>query len=183
MHQILESLLDDHTSMRRVFELFARELAVFAEGGTPDYDVLAGALDYLRDYLDAVHHPLEDRMVEQLKRRVPASAVSLVALDQAHRELEVLTIEVTREFAAVRDDVIAARARLCDRGRNLLETYHDHLSWEEARLFPLAQRTLTGADWEAVLGEDGTPPDLSHAQQVKDHFTAWLRGQGLSDSG
>lgn len=173
---VLGWLIEDHTYIRRVFELFARELAAFAEDRTPNYDVLAGALDYLHDYLDAIHHPLEDRIVEHLKRHVPTSAESLAGLSQAHQDLETLSIEVTREFAAARDDAVAARRRLCERGRYLTGAYADHLAWEEARLFPLAQRMLTSSDWDAVLKEDVTAPNLSHALQVRNHFTVWLRG-------
>lgn len=173
---ILEILLEDHGYIRRVLELFARELTAFAENRAPDYDVLAEVLDYQRDYLDTVHHPLEDRIAEHLKRRLPTSAESLAGLHQAHQDLERLATKITQGFIAARADVPAPRGRLCTRSKNLIKIYHDHLAWEETHLFPLAQKTLTAADWEKLVREDEAAPDLSHAQQSRDRFVVWLQG-------
>lgn len=175
---IVESLLDDHVQMRRTFKLFMHELDRFSKGEHPDYDVLAGALDYLRDYLDAVHHPLEDHIAEHLIQHEPSSAVtkSLKQIHQMHEDLEALTIEVSREFSAVRDGTLAVRERLCSLGSSMVDAYQNHLSWEEARFFPLAQRSMTEADWAAILEKSNSELNLAHAKQVRDRFAMWLSG-------
>ncbi|MDE2150149.1 MAG: hemerythrin domain-containing protein [Gammaproteobacteria bacterium] len=174
MDRILKLLLDDHLRMRRIFDLFERELAAFGKGRPADYDVLAGALDLLSEYLGAVHHPLEDRMLERLRRRDAAAAGKAADLDQRHRELEDLTLEVSQIFAAVRDDTIAPRKPLCERGRNLLQAYREHMDWEESELFPAVGKIFTADDWEAISIAAGAGVDPLRERPAKRRFAALM---------
>lgn len=182
MNQVMERLLDDHARMRRIFELFETELACFSEGGSADYDVLAGALDLLSEYLDVVHHPMEDRMLECLGYRNPAAAAAASALERDHRKLEDLTLQVSRLFAAVRDDTIASRQPLCELGNQLLESYREHMEWEEGNLFPAGRQALTSEDWEGIWTAAEAGPNPLREVPISDRFAALLRRLDVSNS-
>ena len=71
MAEVLDRLEQEHTNMAKPVDVLEHRLAVFAEAGTVDYDLILRIVDYFLDYPDQVHHPKEDLVYRKLRERAP----------------------------------------------------------------------------------------------------------------
>ena len=168
LRDALQPFLEEHDRIRRMLACFDAQLAIFERAEQPDYEILAESLAYCRDYLDAWHHPREERMLELLQTRSAEKATAMSALGEQHRDLADTTSRVVGIFNDVAQrGAIRLRENLVHRGRELSTAYLRHLEWEETNLFPLARAVLAPADWETLDGEaalaavDGRPGDVT----------------------
>lgn len=151
MDAALGPFLQEHDRIRRMLACFDAELDLFESAERPDYEVLSESLAYCRDYLDAWHHPREERMLELMQMRDPAKAGTVSALGRQHRDLADTTSRVLAVFNDVaRGGAIRLRESLVHCGRELSGGYRSHLDWEESKLFPLAAAVLEPSDWEVL---------------------------------
>ena len=80
----LETLLEDHRNTTRLLDALDRQIGIFAEAGTPDYDVIVGVAEYFLDYPDLCHHPKEDAIAARLLATHPAEAAVIADLAGEH---------------------------------------------------------------------------------------------------
>ncbi len=170
MHQFLAQLLEDHRRIRGLLAAFEQQLLAFERAGVPDFDVLEFGINYCVEYLDAVHHRKEEQLLDRLRVVDPAAAVPMANLSRQHHDIEILTREVADAFGLARDGPLQSREELVTAGRNLLDHYRHHLSWEEAILFPTLRRALShtdcdrlAANWQAAAVDPLDPA----AQQAR----------------
>ena len=96
MTALIEQLERDHQQMLRMMYIFKRDLTrlssepTLAEGFVPLVDIL----DYVKVYPENWHHPAEDILFHQLRRKpqVNLQAIDLVLSD--HPRLEALTTQL-----------------------------------------------------------------------------------------
>ena len=60
MAEVVRQLRQEHTSMARLLDVLERQIAVFRQGGDPDYDLIEAVVEYCLTYPDQCHHPKED---------------------------------------------------------------------------------------------------------------------------
>jgi hemerythrin-like domain-containing protein len=160
MADILEDLQRDHATMSKLLGLLEREVAVFAEGGTPDYDLVQTIAAYFTDYPDNFHHPLEDVLAQRLGVHDAAAAAVATALTDQHAGLS----EQARQFAAVVDSVLKEtemqRHHLVDAATAFIAAQRRHIQSEEQHFFPLARRILDAEDLETgdLAAQTATEP-------------------------
>lgn len=156
--------------MARLLDALELQIAVFERAGKPDYDVLRGIADYFFEYPDSCHHPKEDVVFECLRERYPRIASALEDLPSEHRQ----THERARWFRdtvrALLNDTDIAREAVVRAGRIFIETERRHMTNEEQRFFPLAERTLTPEDWSDIAGELARVCDPLLGNSVEDEF-------------
>jgi hemerythrin-like domain-containing protein len=150
MADILEDLQRDHATMSKLLGLLEREVAAFAEGGTPDYEMMQTIAAYFTDYPDSFHHPLEDVLAQRLAERDPAAAAVAETLIDQHAGLS----EQARQFAAVVDNVLKEtelqRQHLVDAATAFIAAQRRHIASEEQHFFPLARRILAAENLETA---------------------------------
>ena len=161
MHEPIQTLIDDHHRIRALLGAFEGQLRQFAEAGEPDYDILAFGVDACAEYLEALHHRKEERLLARLRQRAPAVVAQLDSLTQQHGELGELAHRIADEFAAVRNGTLQARAPMVEAGWRFLDSYRRHLTWEEASFFPAATRVLTAGDWRQLAAEWAHETDVA----------------------
>jgi hemerythrin-like domain-containing protein len=152
MSNVVQALRREHSSMTKLLDALERQIAEFDRGARPDYDIVAGVIDYCLTYPDLYHHPKEDLVFAKLQARDPAAAEAIGDLRGEHESLA----ETTRRLAATlrqvlneaempRDSVHAAAAKF-------IGFYRKHIEMEETRFFPAALMALTEADWAEIEG-------------------------------
>lgn len=148
MADILEDLQRDHATMSKLLGLLEREVAVFAEGGTPDYEMVQTIAAYFTDYPESFHHPLEDALAQRLGERDAAAAAVAATLIDQHAGLG----DQARRFADVVDSVLKEtelqRHHLVDAAAAFIGAQRRHIESEEQHFFPLARRILAAEDLE-----------------------------------
>lgn len=119
------------------------------EGG-PDLDLLASIAGYFRDYPDACHHPVEDRVYRKLAARAPQVAKRIGPLLDDHVALGRLTGELDAAIARAQAPATPNGAALAHTARQFVRRYRAHMHAEETQFFPAALETLTDADWAEI---------------------------------
>ncbi len=180
MSKVMRALRREHADMAKLLHALERQLDVFDRGGTPDYDIVQGVIDYCLDYPDLYHHPKEDLVLERLRLRDPEAAEAVGPLLPEHEAIAALT----RRFAEAMDNIVheaeVSREAVADLAREFLEVYRKHIAMEETKFFPAALAALQEADWEAIekqLGERADPlfggaPEQRYSR-LREDILAW----------
>jgi hemerythrin-like domain-containing protein len=113
--------------------------------------VFSAMIYYLDTFSERMHHPKEDRFLFKAMRSRGGEAAAVVAdLEKEHaaggdalRRLEQSLVRYEeggdKEFPAFAEAVA-----------RFVQEYRDHMHKEESIVFPLAQRLLSAADWQAI---------------------------------
>jgi hemerythrin-like domain-containing protein len=180
MSKVVRALRREHADIARLLDALERELDVFDQGGTPDYDIVQGVIDYCLAYPDLYHHPKEDLVLDRLRQRDPQAAAAIGELQPEHEALA----ELTRRFADAVDSVLkeaeVSREAVHELAREFLDFYRRHIAMEEGQFFPAALEALSEQDWqeiEAQLGEREDPlfggqPD-QRFERLRQDILAW----------
>lgn len=161
--------LTDVRSMIMAHDAFRRALTGVPEvvRTVPDGDVerarfVAGHIDLILTMLQH-HHESEDVLLwPVLLERVPDELAPIVHLmESQHEGVHAALEDVEKELPGWRERPAGTTAaRLADRLEHLVVLLDEHLRAEETRLLPIAARTVSQPEWEAV-GErslKGIPP-------------------------
>lgn len=119
-------------------------------GETADFRLLHAMLDYIEAFPEKQHHPKEDEYVYRLLRlRDPSAAPVLDELEAEHRRC--------RELIASLGDALRAYERDAARFAAFAAAVHEyadfqwrHMSKEEDVVLPMAEKSLTGTDWQEI---------------------------------
>jgi hemerythrin-like domain-containing protein len=162
MPELLDELRREHRSIAQVLACLDRQIRIFETGEHPDFDIIAGVLDYFEGFPDHYHHPKEDILLARLAKRDPTSTLIVGDLAQAHAQLG----ENMRTFAiavrAVLLDAELPRAAFVSRARSFIDLQRSHLAMEEASFFPAAERALTADDWRELAASVPRREDPLH---------------------
>lgn len=142
---------EEHTAIACVIHSLEYVVARLEEGKKPDFSLLRAMLEYIVEYPERCHHPKENRYLFKTLRERNPNAESLIAqLEAEHVRGDELLKELRH-----------ALTHYEKRGRSGLRTfaqavttfadYHwQHMTKEEEVLLPLAKKSLTNTDWQAI---------------------------------
>lgn len=170
MSAAMELLYQDHRNLERLLAAMERQVVHLEEAEESDLDIVKAVLDYCLTYPDLCHHPKEDLVLRQLRLRRPDAAASVGDLEAEHRKLS----EATRHFAAALHQALVGGHPLSGdfdkSARDFLAGYRRHIEMEETVFFPLAEKCLTGEDWEVVDREIEQMVDPLFGGLVEERF-------------
>ncbi|MEK9671310.1 MAG: hemerythrin domain-containing protein [Rhodospirillaceae bacterium] len=159
MFEIIWKLREDHKKLARLLDLIAREVRHFGAGERADYELVEIILEYVLNYPDLFHHPLENQVYAKLVEIDPAVAGSIGELDMENAELG----QLTRRFAAAlqnfMQDEELHRDWFVEVASDYLTYQRHHMQMEEFLFFPAALRTLSPGDWDEIARDYEAPDD------------------------
>lgn len=158
MSKTVSRLKTDHRRMRNV--LSALEAKVEELGHTvsdADADHLFCLIDYLAEYPDKIHHPLEDRVMLQLVQADHEQRERIDMLAGQHVDLKNRTRDLLTDVNAL-DSADALKAFKRD-VLSYIELQREHMRFEEEKIFSLAQKILSSASWQHLDEEGATTED------------------------
>lgn len=151
-NKVLELLRKGHRNMSHVLTLIRMQADLL--GGPGDLQGIAllnNAIDYMQGYPTVAHHPAEEVVFSKMTKAHPSAQGLCVGLQDQHawfRDCHAALQRLIRETQA-------GETKACELLIRQLRTYctrHvDHVSLEEAQVFPLAKDLLTASDWNAAL--------------------------------
>lgn len=153
MKQLMNALHQDHQQITVLLTILKNKRATLEQGGKPNFPLMAEVVDYLLDYAGSYHHEKEDILYAYLREHYPETAEIVAQQFQEHQELARLTRALASSIEAAMMD---APVSLADFGRQLgrfIDKQTHHLSQEENKVFPLAQRLLGRDEWDQLGAE------------------------------
>lgn len=168
--------------MAKLLSLLDRQFAIFEAGGTPDYDLILRAVEYLGDWSGQWHHPKEDLVLDKLRRRDAGAAEAVGDLEADHEILAALTAQF---FGVIREILNGEELPRDQVGRlagNFLNSQRRHMQGEETVFLPAAERALTARDWADIALRIGDPQDPLFGRMVEKRFDRLRRDLLALDS-
>jgi len=152
MTNIIEQIRDEHQNMAKLLDALERQIAVFSDGGKPDYEVLLGIMDYFLDYPERCHHPKEDILARKILEGSD-TAGPLQKLEAQHEELGILSRRFAQLVRRVLDEAELSRSDLTRAATEFIATQRHHMEMEEEHFLPLAEAVLSQDDLAALDSE------------------------------
>lgn len=170
MAPTLARLHAEHANLERLVRLLDGHASVPATPPFGDLGVVVDTVYYLTHFPDVSHHPLEDRIVEQLRGRqvlppgfadeIEAQHVTLAHQgDALMRDLESAARGETLSW-----EIVSPNLRL------YAERLRHNMAVEELILFPTALRILDDADWRHIDAAIETTQDPLFGARVDERF-------------
>lgn len=148
--KILDQLKLDHENVAHLMDILDNQLDRIRELKSADFDLIRDIMHYMVHYPDRVHHPMEDLVAKKLIEREPAAETIASVLVREHEGL----LEKGRAFldiaSNVADGAMVLREELESKGEDYVAFMRSHMQKEDDEFFPLAEKSLTEEDWNAV---------------------------------
>ncbi len=160
MPELMQALRTDHAHLERLLTVLEKHALKLDRGEDPDWDRIIDILDYMIQYPDAVHHPLEERLFEQALQHAPTNGLADIIrkLSAEHESLPKQTLALRELIEDVRDDAaVLTRREISEQIHDYVNRQRQHIITEETRLFPRIENLLTAADWQAL---QSAPADM-----------------------
>ncbi|MCL6414350.1 hemerythrin domain-containing protein [Aestuariirhabdus sp. Z084] len=169
MQQLIERLYEDHKHLSRVINCLQKEMYGFSGGpDAPDMSVILDAMDYIRNYPDAFHHPLEDRIYAQMESRISDTELlqMLQRIELQHHQLHALSTRLQNDFHAIANDQAMPVERLLNDFQAYHELIAEHMKCENRYLIPAIEQYLQPEELEAIREELDARPDPMFGGQL-----------------
>ena len=145
---MLARLLVEHDHILKTLNLLEMQFLDLCRGGTPDFSLMRSILEYIQEYPEQIHHPLEDRIYSILLERV--DEVELIQeLAAEHTELEKETRKLKNSLELLKSSVVS-KEEIKKQLSTFLVRQRQHIYIEEEKVYPLIQSVLTQKDWKYV---------------------------------
>lgn len=150
MTGILTALRQDHTNMSRLLDALERQIDVSAAGQSVDLEIVKAIADYVIEYPDRFHHPVEDMVLDALRRRDAAAAKPSEGLTDEHQQIGELARAFHEAVESLLADEPTRRDDFLATARAFVAAMRAHIIHEDDQFFPAAEAALTAEDLEQL---------------------------------
>lgn len=158
--------------MAALLDLLEAELAIYRQGGIPDFDLMRDVMDYTTAYPERYHHPKEDLIFEKIREKGGEGADLARDLIEEHRKGEELSNRFAEALGNVALEAEIPRQRFEELAREFLEFSRAHMEKEEETLLPLAERVLGDEDWAEIDAGLVAPEDPLFGEKLDERYRA-----------
>lgn len=174
MSTVLGELGQDHSNVREILGLLARELDAVSDASGGDFELMRDIMIYMTRYPDHTHHPKEDLMFERMRERgiSPDTEATIVKLLREHVALAEKGNILRDMLIGVVDGALVEREALVSTGRDYVEFLGYHARLEDETVFLEAEKLLDDADWAVVRKAFEAQVDPVFGPAVDHEFTS-----------
>jgi hemerythrin-like domain-containing protein len=140
----------DHTNFAVLLDLLERQLDLFHQGESADYDLMSDIMFYMTHYTDLAHHPREDLAFARICEREPGMHPVIDELSAQHVRLRGAGQALIQALDDIVNGSITSRDSVEAPARTYIELFRSHMEREEAILQPLVMKLLQERDWAAI---------------------------------
>ncbi len=133
--ELMVDLRRDHENMTVVLDLMDRIVEDMEAGKDPDFELFGEIMHYMTVYPDAVHHPKEDVVYEQLRIRRPDLSEDLDHVPDDHSDIAHLGTLLRNEVEAINAGSAVRRDKMIEDTSAYSRRLRNHMRWEENDLF------------------------------------------------
>ena len=166
----------DHANFAVLLDLLERQIDLFHQGESADYELMSDIMFYMTHYSDVVHHPREDLAFARIRERDPAMEAVVNELIGQHAALKQAGEALSGTLGDIVNGSIISRDRLETPARAYLELLRSHIRREESTVLPRVASLLRPRDWSAIDAEIGHVEDPLFGSSGEQRYAA-LREQ------
>ncbi|MGV6853282.1 MAG: hemerythrin domain-containing protein [bacterium] len=153
MHSIIQNIHQDHINFTRLLDVIAEQISILESGHFWDNELVTEIIEYLKDYGDSVHHPIENALYEKVLELSADEGIELDILLKEHKELSASTLSVynlikqmgTEDFIEKDDAIIQIRM--------FLARMKKHMDVEESGVLKYIEKTLSADALASISAE------------------------------
>jgi hemerythrin-like domain-containing protein len=173
MGSLIDTLYDQHRRMFTLLALLEREVAAFAEGKAFDPYIVEGTLDYVAEYPDRLHRPIEIKVYDAFRRaKGGEDPLSTAAAASEHEGLGAAAREVRNAIAAVSRGAAMPRDWVVDKARRLIDGLRAHMAHEEETILPACRAELSQEALVAIKAEIEADTDIPAIVAEENAYTS-----------
>jgi hemerythrin-like domain-containing protein len=170
MHKVLKKLYLDHAHFTQLMDIFEGELDKYNTGGKLTVGLISDLIDYVDDYMDNIHHPIEDLLYQTQLARSDKGRDVLEKLLVQHQVIMTLTKEFKLAFAGNAQGSGISPDEVNQKGRDYIEQQRGHLKFEEKDAFPLLREELSDEDFDLAAGALPAEEDPLMDSSLKERY-------------
>ena len=155
----MTELREDHRNMTVVLNLLDGLIEEMDAGKNPDFELFDEIMRYMTVYPDAVHHPKEDIVYEQLREARPDLTEDLDHVPDDHSDIAHLGSLLRDEVEAVIAGAAVRREKMIEDAAAYVKRLRNHILWEEEDLFRRIDK---------MLEAEALQIDVSAYEHIKD---------------
>ncbi|MES9893997.1 MAG: hemerythrin domain-containing protein [Candidatus Thiodiazotropha endolucinida] len=152
MAKAIKIIRNEHAGLAAIYRTLSVVVNDVVEGRTePSFELFHSLVDYLKSFMYRYHHPKENYyLFPAVIKRNPGAASLVEVLETQHKEGGALLKTLEQALERYEKEGKTAQQEFVD----AFERYHQfewkHMSMEEREIIPMAKRSLTEEDWEAI---------------------------------
>jgi hemerythrin-like domain-containing protein len=150
MSEFLQTLREDHKHLSKVLNLLRRETLLIQAGRAANYRLMEDIVHYIMQYPDVFHHPHEEIMFEQLKKKSPELKQTIGDIEREHKELADASARLYALIEGIESGAMTPRDEIVKESLGFVQKNYDHMHLEEDTIFPSAESLLDEQDWLAI---------------------------------
>ena len=144
---MIEKIHQDHRNIMQLIQVLSNKVNLLKEDKKIDYQLIKAIINYLKNYSDKYHHPMEDLIYAYyLKYRVVPDEVANRLSDE-HKQLKVITRELADMVDMILLDAIVPKDLFIEKLELFVTRQKQHLNYEEKEILPAIKSTLSPDDW------------------------------------
>jgi len=147
---LLTQLHLDHVNMSKLLLLLEQNLQQIRQGEIPELKLMAEAVEYIGQYADLYHHPLEEEMIEYFVEQSAELKKYQFVCHQQHRQLDEKSQKVLAPIALTLLDGMLPMEQVLNALEDFLTAQKAHLDFEEREIFPLIKAIACEQDWNIL---------------------------------
>ncbi len=172
MSKTMDLLHDEHVGVALLMKILDQQMEAFAEGESPDYELMYEVMDYMVNYPDRYHHPKEDLVFARLEKRDPSLGPAIQDLKDEHRLLHDKGKALLENLDSVVNDFMVSRDTIETMTREYEQLLMRHMTREETKVFPSARRELLAEDWTELDDITESQHDPVFGEVVESEYIA-----------
>ena len=157
--ELMVELREDHRNMILVLNILDDLVEQMDAGKDPDFELFDEIMRYMTVYPDAVHHPKEDIVYEQLRAKRPDLTERLDHVPDDHSDIAHLSSLLRDEVEAINAGAAVRREKMIEDTAAYVSRLRIHIQWEEEDLFMRIDK---------MLDAEPQKVDVSEYEHIKD---------------
>jgi len=166
----MTELREDHRNMAVVLNLLDTLVEEMEAGKDPDFELFDEIMRYMTVYPDAVHHPKEDVVYEQLRQKRPDLSEHLDHVPDDHNDIAHLGSLLRDEIEAVNAGAAVRRDKMIEDTAAYVSRLRNHMQWEEEDLFKRIDKMLDAEPQTVNVSEYGHIKDPVFELEIEAGF-------------
>lgn len=171
MSRVLEALRNDHRNYSRLLALLKSDIDILQHSEDPDFIRLYDIMNYMTNYPDVSHHPVEEIIFAALEPKAPGSTEQIKQQNSEHHQINKLGMSLKEKLQHVTSGSIVSRDSIINAANDYYQLLINHINIEEGQLFPIVENVFTKEDWSLLDLQINDLEDPLFGDAVQEQFT------------